>query len=77
MKGLTDLATAPHIALTIFYRSLQPHEAIEILLKQKLVEDARVLMRVLIEDQVNCAYVLLVADDQDSRRSALRCEFRT
>jgi len=31
------------IALTMFCRGLQTHEAIEILVKQKLVEDARVL----------------------------------
>ena len=31
---------AQRLALTMFYRSLQTHEAIEILLKQKLVEDA-------------------------------------
>jgi hypothetical protein len=39
-EGLRDLTMAQRLALTMFYRSLQTHEAIEILLKQKLVEDA-------------------------------------
>jgi hypothetical protein len=34
------------------------------LLKQKLVEDARVLVRVLVENEVNCAYMLLVGDEE-------------
>jgi Family of unknown function (DUF5677) len=55
---------AQRIALTMFYRGLQTHEAIEILLKQKLVEDARVLVRVLVENEVNCAYMLLVGDEE-------------
>ena len=63
-EGLRDLTMAQRIALTMFYRSLQTHEAIEILLKQKLVEDARVLARVLVESVVNCAYMLLVGDEE-------------
>jgi Family of unknown function (DUF5677) len=63
-EGLRDLTMAQHISLTMFYRSLQTHEAIEILLKQKLVEDARVLVRVLVEQEVNCAYMLLVGDKE-------------
>lgn len=63
-EGLRDLTMAQRIALTMFYRSLQTHEAIEILLKQKLVEDARVLVRVLVENEVNCAYMLLVGDEE-------------
>ena len=59
-----DFTQPQRIALTIFYRSLQTHEGIEILLKQGLVEDARVLARVLVEYSVNCAYMLMVADDQ-------------
>jgi hypothetical protein len=39
-EGLRDLTMAQRLALTMFYRSLQRHEAIEILLKQKLVKDA-------------------------------------
>jgi hypothetical protein len=61
--GLRDLTMAQRIALAMFYRSLQTHEAIEILLKQKLVEDARVLVRILVENEVNCAYMLLVGDE--------------
>jgi len=63
-EGLRDLSVAQRIALTMFYRSLQTHEAIEILVKQKLVEDARVLVRVLIENEVNCAYMLVVGDEE-------------
>jgi hypothetical protein len=64
VEGLRDLTMAQRIGLTMFYRSLQTHEAIEILLTQKLVEDARVLVRVLVENEVNCAYMLLVGDDE-------------
>jgi DoxX-like protein len=39
-EGLRDLTMAQRLALTMFYRNLHTHEAIEILLKQKLVEDA-------------------------------------
>jgi len=63
-EGLRDLTMAQRIALTMFYRSLQTHEATEILLKQKLVEDARALVRVLVESEVNCAYMLLVGDEE-------------
>jgi hypothetical protein len=63
-EGLSDLMMAQRIALTMFYRSLQTHEAIEILIKQKLVEDARVLVRVLVESEVNCAYMLLVGNEE-------------
>ena len=59
-----EFTRAQHLGLLIFYRSLQTHEATEILLKQKLVEDARVLLRVLVEHSVNCAYMLTVGDDQ-------------
>ena len=63
-EGLRDLKTEQRVALTMFYRGLQTHEAIEILLRQKLVEDARVLVRVLVEHEVNCAYMLLVGDEE-------------
>ncbi len=53
-----------YIAAILFYRSLQTHEATEILVRQLLVEDARVLVRVLVEHAVNCAYMLTVADAQ-------------
>jgi hypothetical protein len=55
---------AHNLASALFYRSLQTHEAIEILIKSELTEDARVLVRVLVEQAVNCAYMLTVADDQ-------------
>ena len=55
---------AQYIAMTQFYRCLQTHEATEILVRQRLIEDARVLVRVLIEHGVDCAYMLTVADAQ-------------
>jgi Family of unknown function (DUF5677) len=55
-----------YIAGTQFYRCLQTHEAIEILVRQMLVEDARALLRVLIEHGVDCAYMLTVADTQSA-----------
>ena len=42
-----EFTRAHNLALTLFYRSLQTHEATEILIRQRLVEDARVLVRVL------------------------------
>src|SRR5207302_9764893 len=48
----------------IFYRSLQTHEAIEILMRKGLVEDGRVLVRVLVEHVVNSAYMLVIGDDE-------------
>lgn len=49
-KGLRDLTMAQRLALTMFYRSLQTHEAIEILLEQKLVEDALLAAMVAFSD---------------------------
>ena len=63
-EGVCDLTIEQRIALAMFYRSLQTHEAIEILVRQKLVEDARVLVRVLVEHAVNCSYMLLVGDGE-------------
>jgi len=57
-----EFLRAGYIAAMLFYRGLQTHEAVEILVRQKLVEDARVLVRVLVEHAVNCAYMLVVAD---------------
>lgn len=54
---------AQNLASAIFYRSLQTHEAVEILIRQQLVEDARVLLRVVVEHAVNFAYMLLIGDD--------------
>jgi hypothetical protein len=59
-----EFLRADFIAMMQFYRGLQTHEAAEILVRQKLVEDARVLVRVLVEHAVNCAYMLTVADAQ-------------
>jgi Family of unknown function (DUF5677) len=64
VEGVRDLTMAQRIALAMFYRSLQTHEAIEILVRQQLVEDAQVLSRVVVEHVVNCAYMLVVADEQ-------------
>src|SRR5262249_2121464 len=66
-EGLHDLTIAQHIALAMFYRGLQTHEAVEILMKHRLVEDARVLVRVLLEPMVNSAYMLIVGDDETAR----------
>jgi uncharacterized protein DUF5677 len=55
---------AQSVGLTMFYRSLQTHEAAEILVRAGLVEDARILARVMVEQEVNCAYMLLLGDDQ-------------
>jgi hypothetical protein len=54
---------AENLASAIFYRNLQTHEAVEILIRQQLVEDARVLLRVVVEQAVNFAYMLTVGDD--------------
>jgi len=62
--GIRDLKIEQRIALAMFYRSLQTHKAIEILLRQKLVEDARALVRVVVENEVNCAYMLVVGDEE-------------
>jgi hypothetical protein len=62
--GIRDLKIEHRIALAMFYRSLQTHEAIVILLRRKLVEDAWVLVRVLVEHEVNCAYMLVVGDEE-------------
>lgn len=65
VDGVHNTKIEQRVALVMFYRSLQTHEAIEILLGQKLklVEDARVLVRVLVEHVVNCAYMLVVGDE--------------
>jgi len=66
-EGLRDLTMAQRVGLAMFYRSLQTHEAIEILVKQKLVEDAQALVRVLVENEVNCAYMLIVGDEETAQ----------
>jgi hypothetical protein len=57
-------ARCENIALALFYRALQTHEAMHILIREMLVEDAEALVRVLVEQIVNCAYMITVADDQ-------------
>jgi Family of unknown function (DUF5677) len=52
------------IALSLYARCLQAHEAIEILVSRSLVDDAWILMRALVEHAINSAYMLLVADAQ-------------
>ncbi|SRR6266851_2568243 len=59
-----EFLRAEYIGAILFYRSLQTHEATEILVRRMLVEDAQVLVRVLVEHAVNCAYMLAVADAQ-------------
>jgi len=65
--GIRDLKIQEHIALAMFYRSLQTHEAIEILVRRELVEDAQALVRVLVENEVNCAYMLVVGDEETAQ----------
>ena len=55
---------AQNLALALFYRGLQTHDAVQVLINEKLVEDAHILVRVLVEQVVNCAYMIAVADDQ-------------
>ena len=52
------------IALTLYSRCLQAHEAIDILASHSLFDDAWVLLRSMIEHAINSAYMLVVADDQ-------------
>lgn len=53
-----------YIGLGLFNRCLQTHEAIEILIRRSLVDDAWSLVRSLVEHAVNSAYMLYVADAQ-------------
>lgn len=53
-----------YIGLSLFNRCLQTHEATEILVRKSLLDDAWVLVRVLVEHSVNSAYMLFVADEQ-------------
>src|SRR5262249_41238443 len=59
-----EFTRAQRLALLVFYRSLQTHEAIEILMRRQLVEDGRALLRVLVEHVVNSAYMLVIGDDE-------------
>jgi hypothetical protein len=53
-----------YIALAMFARCLQTHEATEIVIRQSLVDDALVLVRALVEHAVNAVYMLAIADAQ-------------
>ncbi|MGB9431864.1 MAG: DUF5677 domain-containing protein [Candidatus Acidiferrum sp.] len=51
-----------YIALALFNRCLQTHEAAELVVKQSLIDDVWVLVRALVEHAVNAVYMLYVAD---------------
>lgn len=51
-----------YIAILLFNRCLQTHEAVELLARQSLIDDAWVLVRALVEYAVNAVYMLCVAD---------------
>jgi hypothetical protein len=53
-----------YIALALFNRCLQTHEAIQVVLVSSLVDDAWILLRALVEHAVNSVYMLVVADNQ-------------
>ena len=59
-----DFRREDYIALILFNRCLQTHEATEILVRHSLIDDAWALIRALAEHAVNCAYMLMVADAQ-------------
>jgi hypothetical protein len=51
-----------YVALALFNRCLQTHEATEIVVKQSLIDDTWVLVRALVEHAVNAVYMLYAAD---------------
>jgi Family of unknown function (DUF5677) len=51
-----------YIGMSMFYRCLQTHKAVEIVVKQSLVDDGLVLVRSLVEHAVNAVYMLMIAD---------------
>lgn len=53
-----------YIAFALFNRCLQTHEAVELVVRQSLIDDAWVLLRALVEHTVNAVYMLYVADSQ-------------
>jgi hypothetical protein len=71
-----DFHRKDYIALSLFNRCLQTHEAIEILVRKSLVDDAWVLVRVLVEHAVNSAYMLQVADARTADDFADYPDFR-
>jgi len=56
------LSEKDYIALALFSRCLQTHEAAELVVKQSLIDDVWVLVRALVEHAVNAVYMLYVAD---------------
>lgn len=50
------------IGITMFSRCLQTHEAVELVVKQSLVDDGLVLVRSLVEHAVNAVYMVIIAD---------------
>lgn len=53
-----------YIGLALFNRCLQTHEAVEVVVRRSLIDDAWVLVRTLVENSVNCAYMIAIADAQ-------------
>jgi len=51
-----------YIALALFNRCLQTHEAAELLARHSLIDDVWVLVRALVEHAVNAVYMLYIAD---------------
>jgi hypothetical protein len=51
-----------YIAFALFNRCLQSHEAIQLLVRQSLIDDVWILVRSLVEHAVNAVYMLNVAD---------------
>lgn len=51
-----------YIAFVLYSRCLQTHEAIELLVKQSLLDDGWTLVRSMVEYAVNAIYMLRVAD---------------
>ncbi len=51
-----------YIALALFNRCLQTHEAAELVARQSLIDDVWVLVRALVEHTVNAVYMLQIAD---------------
>jgi hypothetical protein len=53
-----------YLAFGLFTRMMQTHEAIEVVVRNSLVDDGWTLLRALVEYATNSAYMLLVADNQ-------------
>ena len=61
-KHYANFERKDYIALALFSRCLQTHEAAELVVKQSLIDDVWVLVRALVEHAVNAVYMLYVAD---------------